>query len=149
MIVENGQIDVTTYFVLRDGTTHAPKTDVAVTDIDLYYVEEGSAISAKIDCTALVAANSLHSDGKAFHCGQGLYRIDWPDTAFNGGAGKRVNLIVVCSGVDTEFREILLSPNVNVTQIEHVDAETVLINYAMEAVQRRIEHGRMRLNEEN
>jgi hypothetical protein len=44
-----------------------------------------------------------------------MYRIDWPDAAFNGGVGKRVNLIVVCSGVDTTFFEVTLSPAVNVT----------------------------------
>ena len=39
MLVKNGQTDVTTYyFALRDSTNHAPKTDVTVTDIDLYYV---------------------------------------------------------------------------------------------------------------
>lgn len=147
MIVENGQKDVTSYFVLRDSTAHAPKTDVTITAIDLYYVTEGSAISSKTDCTALAAADSVHSDGKAFHCGQGLYRIDWPDDAFDGGVGKRVYLIVVCSGVDTEFKEVELSPPANVTQVEGVNAETALIDYNTEAARRRIEHGRMGLDE--
>lgn len=115
MIVNNGATDVSMYFVLRDATTHAPKTDVTVTDIDLYYVEERAAISAKTDCTALAAADSAHTDGGAFNVGQGMYRIDWPDAAFDGGVGKRVNLIVVCTGVDTTFFEVTLSPAVNVT----------------------------------
>lgn len=110
MIVANGSTDVTTYFVLRDSTTHVPKTDVTVTDIDLYYCEQGEAMAAKADATALAAADSAHGDNQAFHCGQGLYRIDWPDAAFDGGVGKRVYLIVVCSGVDTEIREVELSP---------------------------------------
>jgi hypothetical protein len=76
MIVPNGSTDVTTYFVLRDSTNHAPKTDVTITDIDLYYVEELTAISSKVDATALDAANSAHADNKAFHVGQGMYRID-------------------------------------------------------------------------
>lgn len=38
----------------------------------------------------------------------------WP-AARCGGAGKRANLIVVCSGVDTTFFEVALSPAVNVT----------------------------------
>ena len=109
MLVKNGQTDVSTYFVLRDSTTHAPKTDVTVTDIDLYYVEELAAISAKADATALDAADSAHGDNKAFHVGQGMYRIDWPDEAFNGGIGKKVNLIVVCTGVDTTYLEVELS----------------------------------------
>jgi hypothetical protein len=113
MLVKNGQTDVTTYFVLRDSTNHAPKTDVTVTDIDLYYVEELAAISAKADATALDAANSAHADNKAFHVGQGMYRIDWPDAAFDGGIGKKVQLIVVCSGVDTTFLEVELSAPVD------------------------------------
>ena len=109
MKVANGSTDVTTYFVLRDSTNHAPKTDVTVTDIDLYYVEELAAISSKVDATALAAADSAHSDNKAYHVGQGLYRIDWPDTCFNGGVGKKCILIVVCSGVDTTFLEVELT----------------------------------------
>ena len=111
MILPNGATDVTTYFVLRDSTTHVPKTDVSVTDIDLYYLEQGAAMAAKVDVPeALAAADSAHADNKAFHCGQGLYRVDWPDEAFNGGIGKRAYLIVVCTGVDTEIHEVILSP---------------------------------------
>ena len=109
MQVANGTADVTTYFVLRDSTAHAPKTDVTVTDIDLYYCEQGAAMAAKVDATALAAADSAHGDNQAFHVGQGLYRIDWPDTCFNGGVGKVVNLIVVCTGVDTTFLEVELT----------------------------------------
>ena len=109
MRVANGSTDVTTYFVLRDSTNHAPKTDVTVTGIDLYYVEELAAISAKADVTALAGADSAHTDNYGFHVGQGLYRIDWPDTCFNGGVGKKVILIVVCTGVDTTFLEVELT----------------------------------------
>ena len=109
MIVANGSTDVTTYFVLRDSTKHAPKTDVTITDIDLYYLEQGAAMAAKVDATALAAADSSHSDNKAYHVGQGLYRIDWPDTCFNGGVGKKCILIVVCTGVDTTFLEVELT----------------------------------------
>jgi len=117
MIVANGSTDVTTYFVLRDSTNHAPKTDVTITDIDLYYLEQGAAMAAKVDATALAAADSAHADNKGYHCGQGLYRIDWPDTCFDGGVGKRVYLIVVCTGVDTTFLEVELSPNVNTNSL--------------------------------
>lgn len=112
MQVINGTTDVTTYFVLRDSTNHLPKTDVVVTDIDLYYVKEGQAMSAKIDVTALAGADSSHSDGKAFHVGHGLYRIDWPDI-FDVGVGKKVQLIGLCDGVDTTFLEVELVPSLN------------------------------------
>ena len=117
MIVANGTADVTTHFVLRDSTNHAPKTDVTITDIDLYYVEQGAAISTKADATAHSAATDAHADNKAFHVGQGLYRIDWPDEAFNGGVGKHVVLIVVCTGVDTTFLDVELSPGVNAVAV--------------------------------
>lgn len=117
MIVANGSTDVTTYFVLRDSTNHAPKTDVTITDIDLYYLEQGAEMAAKVDATALAAADSAHADNKGYHVGQGLYRIDWPDEAFNGGVGKRAYLIVVCTGVDTTFLEVELSPNVNTNSL--------------------------------
>ena len=65
-------------------------------------------MAAKVDATALDAADSAHADNKGYHVGQGLYRIDWPDAAFDGGVGKVVNLAVVCSGVDTTFLEVEL-----------------------------------------
>jgi len=104
MQIPKDSTDITTYFVLRDSATHAPKTDVTVTDIDLYYVSHKTAISSKADATALDAANSAHADNKAFNVGQGIYRIDWPDV-WTGAVGTTVNLAVVCSGVDTEFLE--------------------------------------------
>lgn len=104
MQIPKDSTDITTYFVLRDSATHAPKTDVTVTDIDLYYVSHKTAISSKADATALDAANSAHADNKAFNVGQGIYRIDWPDV-WTGAVGTTVNLIVVCSGIDTEYLE--------------------------------------------
>ena len=114
MIIANGTTDVTTYFVLRDSTTHTPSTSVTVTDIDLYYAEQGGALSVKADAVALLAATASHTDNGAYHLGDGLYRIDWPDAAFDGGTGKRVILMVVCAGIDTTFLEVELSPAVHV-----------------------------------
>lgn len=113
--IENGATSVTEYFVLRDSTTDAPKTDVTVTDIDIYYQEEGAAQSASANCTALAAADSAYASGGAYHVGNGLYRIDWPNAAFDGGSGTTVILIVVCSGVHTVYKEIGLSPSIGVT----------------------------------
>jgi len=117
--VPNGSTDVTTYFVLRDSTNHAPKTDVTITDIDVYYQEQGATQAAKADLTALAAANSAHADNKGYHCGNAVYRIDWPDAAFDGGVGKEVILIVVCTGCDTIYQRVLLSPPANVVSIDN------------------------------
>lgn len=97
MQIRNEQTDVTTYFVLRDDNGD-PVTDVTITDIDLYYVKDGLAMSTKVDATALDSVNSSHADNKAIHVGQGVYRIDWPDAVFNGGVGTKVQLIVVDGG---------------------------------------------------
>jgi hypothetical protein len=97
--------DVTTYFVLRDSVTHAPKTGVTVTAIDLYSVNYRAAISAKADCAALGAANSAHADNSGFEIGLGLYRIDWPDI-WTDAVKSVVQLIVVCAGCDTVFNEV-------------------------------------------
>ena len=117
MFKPNGAQDVITYFVLRDSTTHAPRTDIVVTDLDLYYVAEQSPISDKVDATALAFASSAHSDNAAYNVGQGIYRVDWPDEAFDGGVGKKVTLIVVCSGVDNAYLEVELSPGVDVKSV--------------------------------
>lgn len=103
-----GTTDVTRQVVMRDATTKAPKADVAVTGIDLYYQELGAAQSAKADVTALDAADSAHADNKAYHCGNAVYRVDWPDAAFDGGAGKIVDLIYVCAGCETVYERIHL-----------------------------------------
>lgn len=115
MFRENGSTSVTEYFVLRDSTTHAPKTDVTIADIDIYYQPSGAAQSAKADLTALDAADSAWDDNKGYHCGNGVYRIDWPNAAFDGGIDTEVILIVVCSGVDTEYLRVQLTASIGVT----------------------------------
>jgi hypothetical protein len=115
--VNNGSTSNTFYFVLRDSTSHAPNTGVTVTDIDTYYVLPRVAISAKTDCSALASASASFTAGGAYHVGQGLYRIDFTDSAFNAGIGTRVTLIVVCAGCDTTFLMVQLTPPVNATAI--------------------------------
>ena len=117
MIIANGTQNVTTYFVLRDSTNHLPDTSVTVTDIDLYYAEQGGLQSAKVDATALGSGDAAHTDYGAFHLGNGLYRIDWPDASFDGGIGTRVILMVVCAGIDTTFLEVELSPVTHVVSL--------------------------------
>lgn len=112
IIISNQQTNVTTYFLLLDSSGD-PVVNVTVTNIDLYYVEDLAAISAKVDATALVAANSAHADNKVYNVGQGLYRIDWPDAAFDGGIGTRVQLLVLDGAASTfltTVMELELSP---------------------------------------
>lgn len=131
MSVASGSTDVIQYFTLRDSTTHNPKTDVTITDIDIYYLKEGEAISSKADLTAHSAATDAHADNYGYNNGRGLYRIDFPDAAFNGGVGKKVQLIVECTGVDTAFLEIILSAPVDITSIN--GSATAAANLAIAA----------------
>lgn len=117
IFLDSGSQDVSTDVVLRDSTTGDEKTGVVVTTIDTYYHEQGAAISTKVDCTALAAATSAHTDGGAFEVGQGIYRIDWEDAAFDGGRGKRVTLVVKAAGCKTVYLRVLLGPSVNVIAI--------------------------------
>jgi hypothetical protein len=64
-----------------------PNGTINVADYDLYYLEQGSAWAAKIDVTALAAADSAYSSGKAFDCGHGTVRLDIPDASLDGGIG--------------------------------------------------------------
>lgn len=107
------------YFVFRDQTAGTVDTGVTVTNIDCYYIEDGAAISAKFDVVAHGAANDAFDDEEGFHCGYGVYRIDFPDIAFDGGVGKRVQLIAIDGdgGAFTEIMEVELSAPVNTVAV--------------------------------
>ena len=90
---KNGSADNTVYFYVTDPNGD-PNTAIGITDLDIYYIEQGAAMAAKVDMTALAAADSAHADNKGFHCGQGILRVDFPDGAFDGGIGKTVELLV-------------------------------------------------------
>ncbi len=128
MTVQNGATSVITYFVLRDQTAGTVDTGVTLANIDMYYVEEQAAISGKIDAAAHGAATDAWTSGEVFHCGFGVYRIDWPDAAFDSGIGKKVQLIVIDGdgGAFTEILEVELSPPTNVITIEGTDATDAL-----------------------
>ncbi len=88
MRVTAGSTDVTTYFKLKDAAG-APVVGQTITDLDLQYVRAAASPVAKVDATALAAANSAHGDNQAFEVDgtdqPGLYRVDWPDAAFATG----------------------------------------------------------------
>jgi hypothetical protein len=133
--VKKGSIDIITYWILRDSTTHLPKTSVTITDIDIYYTIEKAAISSKADLTALSAATDAHTDNKGFEIGRGIYRIDFSDI-WTGEVGTKVQLMVECSGIDTVYDEVqiieqdpYLSFTVNDASTTTTKAITTLIGY--------------------
>jgi hypothetical protein len=123
LIIPNGATGVSTYWVLRDSTNHVPTTGIAVTGLTLSYVKEGLAISDPVSASGLASASADYTANNAFELGKGWYRIDWPDI-FDGGIGKKVFLTVEAPSADTAFREVELSPSVNISYVESVGSVT-------------------------
>jgi hypothetical protein len=111
MLVTAGAVDVTTYFHLRLAADGTDATGLTITNIDLQYTRSGATPAAKVDATALGAANSAHSDNTAFEIDgtdqPGVYRVDWPDAAFASGVDE-VILTVKCATVFTESLRVRL-----------------------------------------
>jgi hypothetical protein len=112
MIVLAGSTNVTAYFSLRLAATGADATGLTITDLDLTYVRSGATPAAKVDATALGAANSAHADNQAIEVDAanqpGLYRVDWPDAAFAGGV-REVILTVRHASCFTEHLRVELN----------------------------------------
>jgi hypothetical protein len=105
MLVKAGATDVTTYFHLRLEADATDATGLTITDIDLQYTRTGATPAAKVDASALGAANSAHADNSAFEIDNtdqpGVYRVDWPDAAFAAGVAE-VALTVKCATAFTQ-----------------------------------------------
>ncbi len=110
--VKNAATDVITYFVMRDRTADTVDTGITIANLVMYYVEDQAAISADVFAQAHGGVTDAHTDGECIHTGNGVYRVDWPDAAFDGGIGKRVQLIVIDgdAGAFTEIMQVQLSP---------------------------------------
>lgn len=122
---ENGATNVITYFNLRD--TDGTVLNADPNDFDLYYVEEGAALSTKVDATGVDDNSSAaHSDNTVSKMSEtlGLYRVDWPDAAFDGGTGKTVQLILLYATGYTETIEVELSPPVNAVLVNGETPDT-------------------------
>jgi hypothetical protein len=111
MLVAKGQTDVSTYFHLRLTADGTDATGLTVTDFDLQYVRSGATPAAKVDASALGAANSAHADNSAIEVDPtdqpGVYRVDWPDAAFATGVDE-VLLTVKCATAFTETLRVRL-----------------------------------------
>lgn len=104
--ITNGTTDVITTFAMRDQTAGTVDTGIVIANLEMYYHEQQAAESADAFVGAHAAATDAHTDGECFHIGHGNYRVDWPDAAFDGGIGTRVQLILV-DGDGGAFTEIL------------------------------------------
>jgi hypothetical protein len=117
--VQNDETDVITYFVMRDQTSGTVDTGVTIGNLEMYYIEDQASESADAFVGAHGADTDAHTDGECIHVGHGMYRVDWPDAAFDGGIGKRVQLILVDGdgGAFTEILEVQLSPPTDVITV--------------------------------
>ncbi|MDY6893887.1 MAG: hypothetical protein SVO01_00490 [Thermotogota bacterium] len=102
-LIKKGSTDITDYVFIQDSTDGSPETGVTITDLDLQYVRNGAAPSAKVDATALAATDSAHGDNQMIEIDAtdqpGLYRVDWPDAAFASGVDQ-----VICTVKGTGFQ---------------------------------------------
>lgn len=104
-LIKKDSTDVTDYVFIVDSTAFTPETTITITDLDLQYVRNGAAPSAKVDATALAAVDSAHGDNKMIEIDAtdqpGLYRVDWPDAAFATGVSQ-----VICTVKGTGFHPV-------------------------------------------
>lgn len=117
--IENGATGVITYFVMRDRTTEVRDTGITIGNLEMYYIEDQGAESGNVFSQAHGAITDAWDDGECIHVGHGVYRADWPDAAFDGGVGKKVQLTLVDgdAGAFTETFEYILSPPSNMVSI--------------------------------
>jgi hypothetical protein len=123
LTLPNGATSQSIYLTIRDNYGD-PNTAVVVTTLDLYTIEQGAAIAAKVDCTALAAADSAYSSGGAYHCGYGVVRIDLPNTALDGGYGKSVKVVVASAGNQQAEATITLNAQTGDAYVPALAAQT-------------------------
>lgn len=108
--IKKGSTNITDYMRL-ETTSGTDATGVTITGLDLQYVRNGSAPSAKVDATALASSGSAHTDNAMIEIDAtdqpGLYRVDYPDTASAAGVPGFV-FTIKGSGIRTAHKEIQL-----------------------------------------
>ena len=139
MLVAGGSTDVTTYFAMRKTSDGTAATGLTPADFDLQYVRTREVPVAKVDASALGAANSAHSDNKVIEIDSvdqpGVYRVDWPDAAFVAGL-RGVILTVKVATAFTEHLRVEIDGEVTAealgTQAKadvQTEADTALASY--------------------
>jgi len=136
----NGATSVIEYFVLRTAADGTAKTGLTYESAGLVltYTEEGAA-DADVTPATQTPAGGYSNGGFCLvddTTTPGLYRVDWPNAAFDGGVGKSVILTVKVTGCFTEHKEVQLSPSVDVDMIEGADpTDTILGSIVDDATQ--------------
>jgi hypothetical protein len=115
-----------TYFEMRDRTTDVLDTGVVIANLEMYYIEDQAAISADVFVGAHGAVTDAYTSGECIHVGQGKYRADFPDAAFDGGVGTRVQLLLVDGdgGAFSEWLEVELVASI-ATEVWEKDISSI------------------------
>ena len=112
MIVTGGATDVTSYIQMR-LLTGGDATGLTIADFDMSYTRTRETPAAKVDATALAAANTAHTDNFGIEVdatnAPGRYRFDWPDAAFAAGV-KEVILTIKHTSCFTESLRVEIDP---------------------------------------
>ena len=138
MIVKAGQTGVITYWLLEDYVTGEPVTGLAITDISICYIRDQEDHSALTALTAHAAVTDNFDDYEGIEIDAtacpGLYRIDFPDTAFALTAHK-VQLYVKDAGTPRTFRHAAMEAVLETwsVQIEGIAATGVALNQTAES----------------
>jgi len=92
---------------------------VTIANLDLYCLRDGHQMSAKTDLVALASDHAAWTSGRAYHQGQGLYRIDIPDANLSDGNGVTLTYAIVdaVSHNRTAYYEVQLNPPIDVNTI--------------------------------
>ena len=92
--IKPGSTNQSVYFHLQDAVTGGAYTTAGgETSFNLSYTRDGAAQVSNDATGALANATADHADNKVFHCGNGVWRCDFPDAAFATGA-DHVHLLV-------------------------------------------------------
>jgi hypothetical protein len=117
--IPNGSTSQSISVVIQDVNGDPNSSgNLAITDLDLYAQLDGAGTqSTKIDLAALATADTAWTSGRAFHKGNGLFRIDIPDANLSDGIGASITYIVADGGSGgnrTAFYEVQLTDPITV-----------------------------------
>jgi len=119
-LIANGATSQSVSVVIYNSDGDPNTSGLTITNLDLYCQLDGHAQGAKTDLAACTSDHAAWSSGKAFHQGNGLYRIDIPDANLSDGNGSMLTYIIVdaVSHNRTAYYEVQLNAPVDVNAVD-------------------------------
>lgn len=138
MYVASADTNVSLYFLLQDAVTGAPYTTTGgEASFNLLYTRAGAVQVSNNVTAALGSAVAAHEDNKVFHCGNGVWRCDFPDAAFAAGADRAICQVTHDSGSFLAAHlsvELSLIADVFGENVDSTGTEVITAKKALEAV---------------